>query len=144
MGDLAEGVDAVIGASGPLHQHRRAAEAVDRLLEGRLHRRAIGLALPADEAGPVVLHDDPVTRHGSTVPTGSAKPRRKAAVAIGSRPARCTVTSRRAPRPQAMVPASSSTVPGLPSAAIGVAASTRSEEHTSELQSLMRHSYAVF
>src|SRR3546814_2884039 len=74
MGDLAEGVDAGIGASGALHQHRLAAEAVNGLLEGGLYRRAVGLALPADEARPVV----------------------------------------------------------------------RSEEHTSELQSLMRTSYAVF
>src|SRR3546814_8586594 len=35
--------------------------------------------------------------------------------------------------------------PALPSSASsGIQASSRSEEHTSELQSLMRHSYAVF
>src|SRR3546814_10950519 len=86
MGDLAEGVDAGIGASGALHQHRLAAEAVNGLLEGGLYRRAVGLALPADEARPVVLHDDPIAGHGRIVPTGSATPRRKAAVAIGSLP----------------------------------------------------------
>src|SRR3546814_2058077 len=123
---LGERVNPGVGATRALDQHALAAEAPDRLLQGRLHRGAVGLALPADEVGAVILDGDLVARHGSTVPAGSAKPRKKASIGIGALPARCTVSSRSAPAPQAIVPAS------------------RSEEHTSELQSLMRISYAVF
>src|SRR3546814_6737760 len=76
---LGERVNPGVGATRALDQHALAAEAPDRLLQGRLHRGAVGLALPADEVGAVILDGD-----------------------------------------------------------------LRSEEHTSELQSLMRISYAVF
>src|SRR3546814_8045583 len=49
-----------------------------------------------------------------------------------SMPTACTASNRRA------------SSPGWPAAAIQLAESLRSEEHTSELQSLMRNSYAVF
>src|SRR3546814_11036655 len=93
-----------VGATRALDQHALAAEAPDRLLQGRLHRGAVGLALPADEVGAVILDGDLVARHGSTVPAGSAKPRKKASIGIGALPARCTVSTRSPPAPQATLP----------------------------------------
>ena len=63
MGDLAEGVDAGVGAPGALDHHRLAGEGADRLFEGLLHRRAIGLALPADERAAVILDGQLVAWH---------------------------------------------------------------------------------
>src|SRR3546814_13995624 len=77
----------------------------DRCLQGRLHRGAVGRALPADEVGAVILDGDLVARHGSTVPAGSAKPRKKASIGIGALPARCTVSSRSAPGREPLPPA---------------------------------------
>lgn len=53
--DLAERMDAGIGAAGGLCRHRLTREAEDRLFQRLLHAHPIGLALPAAEGGSVVF-----------------------------------------------------------------------------------------
>ncbi len=53
-GDLSEGVDAGIGAAGPLGQDGFSADVEDGLGERALHGREAGLDLPAVERGAVV------------------------------------------------------------------------------------------
>ncbi len=79
MGDLAERVDAGVGAPGAEHRRRLAREVPDRLLDRLLDRGAVLLALPADEGAAVVFEDEPVARHGpphagsgSVAPAGMA------------------------------------------------------------------------
>src|SRR6516162_3889728 len=80
MRRLAERVDAGIGAPGAVNAHHRAAELLDRALENLLHGKAIRLALPADEPGPVIFEGQLVAGHGRSVPRETAWPRRKEAV----------------------------------------------------------------
>src|SRR6185312_14936136 len=88
MRDLRERVHPGIGATGAVHNHALAAEFCDRVFERGLHRYPCGLALPADEAGAVVLDRQLVAGHGSTRPGGTANPRRKASASCAARPAR--------------------------------------------------------
>src|SRR3546814_2032738 len=64
-----------------------------------------------------------------------------AASSVLQRPIECTVASRPRVRPLSTRIGHSET---LPAPAVRTPAQSRSEEHTSELQSLMRISYAVF
>ena len=62
--DLPERVHAGVGAAGAADDRRDAAVHLgERVLDGRLHRRAVGLPLPADEVGAVVL-DGQLHAHG--------------------------------------------------------------------------------
>ena len=76
MRHLAERVHAGIGAPGSVARHLLAAEAEDRGLEHLLEREPVRLALPADEAAPVILERELVARHGSTVPAATVVPRK--------------------------------------------------------------------
>jgi hypothetical protein len=53
-GDLAEGMNAGIGASGAMHGDGAAFEARERLFKQPLDRFAVGLPLPSDEPRAVV------------------------------------------------------------------------------------------
>src|SRR5579864_3649980 len=119
---LRQRVDARIGATRTVHCELLAAEALDRGLDDLLHRQAVILALPADEAGAVKFEDQLVAGHGSRVPTGSGKPRRKAAPSSAARPGRWRLTRRSAPAPQATVGVRSRIVPGAPRPSPGAAA----------------------
>ena len=68
MGDLAECMDAGIGASGTLHRHLLAAESLDRLLKCGLHRVLAGLALPARIRRAVIFDGELETGHGVREP----------------------------------------------------------------------------
>ena len=63
MGDLAERMDAGIGAPGALDRDRLAGEGGDRLLDRLLHRAAVLLALPADIGAAVIFDGQLVARH---------------------------------------------------------------------------------
>ena len=63
MGDLAEGMDAGIGAAGALDRDRLAREGGDRLLDRLLHRAAVLLPLPADKGAAVIFDGQLVARH---------------------------------------------------------------------------------
>ena len=65
MRDLAERVDAGVGAAGALHHDLLAGERLDRRHDRALHRRRIVLVLPAGERRAVVFDEDFVARHGS-------------------------------------------------------------------------------
>ena len=83
MRDLRQRMDAGIGAPGAMHRdasRRRTASTASS--SACLHREPVRLALPADEAGAVIFDGQLVAGHGSTVPGGSAKPRRKAAASM--------------------------------------------------------------
>src|SRR5579863_5034116 len=114
MCSLRQRMDACIGTTRAVHCEPLAAEALDRSLDDFLHRQAVILALPADETGAVIFEDQLVAGHGSRVPTGSGKPRRKAAPSVAPRPGRWRPTRRSAPAPEAIVGIASSTVPGAP------------------------------
>src|SRR6185312_7218977 len=116
-----------IGPPRAMHPELLAAEALGRDLQNLLHRKPVGLALPADKAGAVIFKNELVARHwdqalGSTVPGGSAKPRRNASASTGPRPGRCSFKSSSAPSPQAITGVASSTVPGTPLPSAGAAA----------------------
>src|SRR5215831_9116974 len=112
MGALAERVHAGIGTPRTVDGDPLAAKPRDRGLERLLHRGAVRLPLPADQAAPVIFDLQLVAGHGSTVPAAIGKPRRKAAASSGMRPGRCSRNGRNTPSPQAIDRASSSTVPG--------------------------------
>jgi hypothetical protein len=63
VGDLAQRMDARIGAPGALDRGRLAAEGGDRLLDRLLHRAAVLLALPADIGTAVIFDGQLVARH---------------------------------------------------------------------------------
>ena len=112
MGDLAQRMDAGIGAAGAMDRHGLAAKLRDRGFERLLHRQPLRLALPADEPGAVIFDRQLVAGHGNKVPAGIGQPRRNAAASSGARPGRCSLNGRSAPDPQAIDSRSSSTVPG--------------------------------
>ncbi len=68
MGHLAQGVHAAIGAPRGDQVDRLAGARQQRLLDGCLHRRAVGLALPALERRAVIFEQQAVTRHRSGEP----------------------------------------------------------------------------
>jgi hypothetical protein len=57
VGHLTEGVDPGIGASSAFDHRTLSGHLGERLFERRLNRRSVGLSLPADELGAVVLDD---------------------------------------------------------------------------------------
>src|SRR5690606_14335865 len=117
-----------IGPARRDHLHLLAAEAAHGVFQRLLHRSAVALPLPAAKRRAVVFEDQLVAGHGvpSRAPTGRRNPRRKASADIGLPPARCTLVSRSAPSPQAMVRRSSSTSPGEPApAAISPSSTSR-------------------
>ena len=65
MGDLAERVDAGIGAAGALDHDGLAGEGGDRLLDRLLHGAAVLLALPADEGAAVIFDGELVAGHAA-------------------------------------------------------------------------------
>src|ERR1051325_9728612 len=89
MGDLAQGMDAGIGAAGGGEAWPLRRKGEDRLLDRLLARRALGLALPADIAGAVVLDEKAKPGHLSSVPGASLKPRRNSADPRAVLPGRC-------------------------------------------------------
>src|SRR5207249_11280153 len=70
MDALAERMDPGVGPAGGLRVYGLAAEGEDRLLQRLLHRRAVLLALPADEAAAVIFQGQLEAGHGRTVPAG--------------------------------------------------------------------------
>ena len=64
MGDLAQCMDARIGAPGAEKRYLLAREFPDRVFKRLLHAEAVILALPADEVAAMEFDDDLVTRHG--------------------------------------------------------------------------------
>ena len=63
VADLAERMHAGIGAPGAVHGNALAGEFLDRVLQRRLHRRAVRLALEPDERRPVVFDRDAPAGH---------------------------------------------------------------------------------
>ena len=63
MRHLAEGVHAGIGAPGAGDRDALAAKFEDRLFQSALHRRAVVLALPADERRSVIFDGEAIARH---------------------------------------------------------------------------------
>ena len=122
MGDLAQRMDAGIGAAGAMDRHGLAAKLRDRGFDRLLHRQPLRLALPADEPGAVIFDRQLVAGHGNKVPAGIGQPRRNASAARGARPGRCSLNGRSAPDPQATDSRSSSTVPGGSPTVSGTAA----------------------
>ena len=95
MRNLAERVDAGVGAAGALHGGFLAAERLDRLGQRALHRRRVVLPLPAGERRAVVFDGDLVARHGvrdrrtpwDTIPCPKpARPARASALENADRP----------------------------------------------------------
>ena len=76
MGDLRRGVDARIGASGPLDLDRATGDGAERGLDDLLNGETVRLALPADEGGAVVFESELVARHQSRVPAAMRVPKR--------------------------------------------------------------------
>src|SRR5690606_41955463 len=109
MGDLPQCMNARIGAPGGLGAHLLAGKGENGLLQNLLDRVAVGLALPADKSGSVILDGELVAGHGypSTVPVKSPAPRRKAVASMAALPSRCTSSKRTAPSPHATVSPSS-------------------------------------
>ena len=68
MGHLGERMHAGIGAAGAIQVHRLAAESLQGRLYFTLHRRTIGLTLPANIGRAVIFQSKLVTGHASTVP----------------------------------------------------------------------------
>ena len=113
MRDLGQRMHPGIGAPGAEHGDASRRRTGDRGFQRLLDRQPVRLALPADEAGAAIFDRQLVAGHGSTVPGGSAKPRRKAGRVERARgPARCSRSGRNTPSPQATDRRSSSTVPG--------------------------------
>jgi hypothetical protein len=113
----AERMHAGIGPPGRVQNDRFARDRQRCLLDRLLHRRPMRLALPSHERPPVIFDQKPEASHASRVPAGIAKPRSSSAGLIAPRPDRWTSSGRSAPCAQAMVSASSSTVPGAPEVA---------------------------
>ena len=67
MGDLAERVDAGIGAARARDGDALAREGRDRVGECALHRRRVGLELPADEGRAVIFDRELVAGHQSMI-----------------------------------------------------------------------------
>ena len=63
MRHLVGRVNAGIGAPGAMNPHRLAGEALDRLLDGLLHRAAVELPLPARKRRAVIFDDELVAGH---------------------------------------------------------------------------------
>ena len=63
MRHLAGCVHAGIGAAGAAQRNLLAAEFLDRLLDRLLHRRLVGLALPAGVQAAVIFDVEAKTRH---------------------------------------------------------------------------------
>ena len=63
MRDLPQRMDAGIRAPGSVDRDLLARKLLDGLGNGALHRRALGLDLPADEARAVVFERDSVASH---------------------------------------------------------------------------------
>src|SRR5665213_3010779 len=104
MRHLALGMDSRIGAARARDGDPQAGEFLDRLFQRALHRGAIVLALPADKGTSVIFHGKAIARHQvKRTPLGSAKPLSNSWAAIALPPARCTLSNRSAPSPQAMV-----------------------------------------
>ncbi len=61
-----------MGAAGGMRIPPLAAEGEDCILQRLLHRRAVLLALPADEPAAVIFEGELEAGHGRTVPAGSA------------------------------------------------------------------------
>src|SRR3546814_1554160 len=115
-----------------------------RVLDRLLDAWPVRLALPAHEGRAVIFDGEREPRH-KRVPAGIGKPRSNSSALMTPRPARWTSIGSIAPTAHAIVNSPSSTVPATPRpSAIAAESTRRSEEHTSELQSLMRSSYAVF
>src|SRR5438046_1834021 len=93
------------------------------------HRRAFVHRLHLERHGDVpnpsgVIFDrQPPAGHVRTVPLGTAKPRSSSSGLIGARPARCTLSARIAPVPQAIVSPSPRTSPDLAERSMSSAAS---------------------
>src|SRR6516162_9208498 len=119
MSGLRQRMHASIGASGAMYRDALAAELGDGGFERLLNRWPVGLPLPAGQSTAVIFDRQLVAGHGSTVPGAIGKPRKKAGVSSGARPARCTCSNRKTPSPQATDKCSSSTVPGMPPAGPG-------------------------
>ena len=70
---LPEGVHAGVGAAGAAHDVGCSPVMLaERVLDRRLHGRAVGLALPAGEVGAVVLDDHAeAPRHEKNISRGS-------------------------------------------------------------------------
>ena len=66
VGYLAQGVDAGIGPAGPLDEDLHPGHPFQRRLQHFLDRQAIGLALPADQAGAVIFEGEFVARQESS------------------------------------------------------------------------------
>ena len=104
MGDLAQRMDAGVGAPGALDHDGFAGEGGDRLLDRLLDGAAVLLPLPADEGAAVIFDGELVARHRQPRrPSGARRPRRNSAAVTGLLPARCTSVRRTAPAPQATV-----------------------------------------
>ena len=109
-----------VGAAGGLEANRLAAEGVDRPFDRALHGRQAFLSLVAVVAAAVIFEDEAIARHQeSFVPRGMANPRTKSAASCAPLPSRWALSRRTAPEPQAMVRASSSTMPGSPESPTG-------------------------
>ena len=89
MRDLRQRMHPGIGASGAEYGRPVAGKPLKGGLERLLHREAVGLALPANEARPVIFDCQLVAGHGNRVPAGIGKPRRKASASSAARPGRC-------------------------------------------------------
>src|SRR5690606_39017168 len=86
--DLAQRVDPGVGPPGALYPHLFPAEGKNRLLDILLHRRPVGLALPADEGASGIPDRTTAAGHQpSTSPLAIGRPFRKAAALIGPLPA---------------------------------------------------------
>ena len=73
VGDLAEGVDAGVGAAGAGDVHRLGAKFEDGVFERTLDRGAVVLTLPAGEGTAVIFERELPARHQtSRVPLGKA------------------------------------------------------------------------
>ena len=92
MADLARGVDAGVGAPGAAHAAGSPHRARKRALDHFLHRKAIGLTLPADKAAAVIFDDELIARHAgassqATSPHGEPRAAQKfRAASIGASP----------------------------------------------------------
>ena len=89
MGNLAQRMNAGIGAAGAMHGCGRAVDLRHRGLKHALHRMARRLELPADEGFAVIFDDELVARHQpTTVPAGMAKPRSSVSASMAPLPSR--------------------------------------------------------
>ncbi len=127
MRGLRQCMHARVGSSRPMDGERLSTEFGDRGFERFLNRKAVRLALPADQPAAVILDSQLVAGHGSLVPGRIGNPRRKAGASSAARPGRCSRKRRRTPSPHAIDRRSSSTVPSTPPAGPGrsTAACTR-------------------